>query len=354
MKTYSILLFLFLLSFHQNAEAQEIERNHLFVESEPGISIFVREVLSSTTSADEKPPIVLLHGARVPGIASFDLDVPNGSLAADLADAGHAVYIMDARGYGQSTRLPEMSEPAENGRPLVRAPEILQDIAAVVEKIQGRRSAEQVALLGWATGSVWAGYYATIYPQNVSHLIFYNSLYGGSNTHEVIGHESSLEDPANPGRFNYEQIGAYRYSTAESLFGSWDRSIPVDDKTLWRDPAIARAYAITALESDSTSNTRTPPSFRSPSGAMEDSFYLATGRQLWDASLLRSAVLIIRSERDFWSRTEDAELLEKHLTHAAKVRRIVIPGATHYVHLDRPERGRDQFIREVRSFLNTP
>lgn len=347
----TILLFVFFLPFHQNLLAQEIERNEFFVESQPGIEIFIREVLNNQTASNNKPPIVLIHGARVPGVASFDLNVPNGSLAEDLAKAGHAIYIMDARGYGNSTRPPEMSEPAEARKPLVRSPEALHDIAAVVEKVQKRKSADQVALLGWATGSLWAGYFATIFPKQVSHLIFYNSLYGGSNEHEVIGHGSALEDPEHPGRFNYKNFGAYRFSTANSLFGSWDRSIPMDDKTLWRDPAIAEAYAEAALKSDPTSHTRTPPSFRAPSGALEDSFYMATGRQLWDASLIRSAVLIVRSERDFWSRTEDVELLEEHLIHADEVQSIIIPEATHYVHLDRPERGRNQFIQEVLSFL---
>ena len=45
----------------------------------------------------------MAHGARVPGIASFDLPVANGSLAADLAQrSGRPIYVMDARGYGVS------------------------------------------------------------------------------------------------------------------------------------------------------------------------------------------------------------------------------------------------------------
>ncbi len=85
---------------------------------------------------------------------------------------------------------------------------------------------------------------------------------------------------------------------------------------------------------------------------MEDSFYLAIGRQLWDASLIRVPTLILRSERDFWSRLQDAELLAEHLVHAPRVRKVTLPDATHYVHLDRPERGRSAFIKEVVSCLS--
>jgi pimeloyl-ACP methyl ester carboxylesterase len=85
---------------------------------------------------------------------------------------------------------------------------------------------------------------------------------------------------------------------------------------------------------------------------MEDSFYVAIGRQLWDASPIQAATLILRSERDFWSRPEDPQQLAAHLVHAADVRVVVIPEATHHVHLDRPERGRAHFLDEVVSFLS--
>lgn len=106
------------------------------------------------------------------------------------------------------------------------------------------------------------------------------------------------------------------------------------------------------LASESTSDSRTPPSFRAPSGALEDSFYMATGRQLWDASLVEARVLVIASERDFWSRPADRRALEQQLVHAHEVKTVLIPDATHYVHLDRPERGRTRFIQEVLAFLD--
>lgn len=349
-KTVALSL-LFAAFFSQNSTADEITREDFFVENEIGQSLFVREVHTEASKGASSMPVLLLHGARVPGVASFDLRVPSGSLADDLAHAGHSVYIMDARGYGYSTRPSEMSQSPDANPPLVRSPEVVRDIAAVVDWIRERRSVERVAMLGWATGGHWCGYYASLHPDRVSHLVLYNTLYGGSAEHPRIGHGSSLEDSERPGRFNAAGLGAYRFSTADSLFGSWDRSIPVEDKSRWRDPDVAAAYAKSALDSDSTSENRTPPSFRAPSGALEDSFYMATGHQFWDASLIESRVLVIASERDFWSRPADRELLERHLLHAEEVRSVVIPEATHYVHLDRSARGRDRFIEEVIGFL---
>jgi pimeloyl-ACP methyl ester carboxylesterase len=295
--------------------------------------------------------VLLLHGARVPGLASFDLDVPGGSLAADLARCGHPAYVMDARGYGSSTRPPEMDKPPEARPPLVRSPEVVRDIAAVVEAIGRRHGGRRVALLGWATGGFWCGHYATLYPERISHLILDNSLYGGVAGHPAIGPGSDLEDPRQPGQFNRAEYGAYRFNTAASLLPSWDNTIPVEDKGEWRDPAVFAAYQAAALASDPSSGSRTPASFRSPTGALEDSFYLAAGRQLWDASLIRTPTLVLRSERDFWSRPEDQWRFVEHAVHAPDVRSVTISDATHYVHLDRSERGRDHFLREVLAFL---
>lgn len=168
---------------------------------------------------------------------------------------------------------------------------------------------------------------------------------------EQVARGSPSEDPHHPGRFNTEQARTYQFHTAQSLRPSWDTTIPTPDPDDWRDPQILAAYVKAALASDPTADDRTPPSFRAPSGAMEDSFLLATGHQLYDASTITGRVLIIRSERDFWSRPQDAARLERDLHHAASVRHVTIPDATHYVHLDRPEAGRTQFLTELLTFL---
>jgi pimeloyl-ACP methyl ester carboxylesterase len=325
----------------------QVKRSDFHVTSDPGVRIAVREV-TAPGAGRGRPPVLLLHGARVPGVASFDLPVPGGSLAEDLARAGHRVYVMDARGYGASTRPPALSRPPQQNRPAVRSDEVVRDIAAVVDRIAPRG---KVALLGWATGAHWLGQYAAADPGRVSHLVLYNTLYGPVDGHPTLGRGSDSEDPAHPGRFNAARYGAYRLATGDSLLPSWDSSIPAGDKTAWRDPAVVGAYVKAALASDPTSGTRTPPSFRAPSGAMEDSFYLATGRQLWDAGTITARTLIVRSQRDFWSRREDVTRLREHLVHAREVRSVELPEATHYVHLDRAERGRERFVREVVNFL---
>lgn len=328
---------------------QAIERTDHWIERNAAQRLFVRELRSTERTLPTRP-ILLVHGARVPGVPSFDLPIEGGSLAADLASAGTLVYVMDARGYGRSSSPPEMESPPAHDRTLVRVNEVVRDIGAVVDWVRARCSVTQVGLLGWATGGMWCGYYATLSPERVSDLVLYNTLYQ-SPDHPTLGAGSSLEDPAQPGSFNVAALGSYRFNAGASLLSVWDASIPVDDKANWRDPAIADSYVREALASDDTSGEREPPSFRAPSGALEDSFYQACGRQLWDASLIRARTLVIAGERDFWSQLVDREHLMAHLVHAPEARLHVIPNATHFVHLDRAEAGRAEFVATVREFL---
>lgn len=331
----------------------EVARTSFTVASEPGIEIAIRAV-AARDATPVGDPVVLLHGARVPGIPSFDLAVDGGSLAADLAEAGLAVYIVDLRGYGASTRPAAMSEPRRTARPLVRSGAAVRDLAAAIGAIRARTGSAEVAILGWATGGHWAGLYAALHPETVSRIVFYNTLYGYTQGHLRIGQGSGLSDPARPDRFNLARFKNYRLNTAASLLGGWDRSIPIQDKAAWRAPSVAEAYVAAAMASDPTAARRDPPSFRSPSGALADSFLLATGAALWDARLIEADALIIRSGLDFWSRPQDVARLKGDLEarHTGTVRVLEIAGATHYVHLDRPERGRQAFVASVISFLS--
>jgi pimeloyl-ACP methyl ester carboxylesterase len=210
-----------------------------------------------------------------------------------------------------------------------------------------------VTLFGWATGAQWAGEYASLYPERVSSLILLNSLYYGDTPQPLIGHGSDLEDSAHPGHYNQQACGAYRWNTADSLTRGWDRTIPIANKDEWRDPAVAQELVEQALASDPQSRTQRLAAFRSPCGALEDSFYLATGHQLWDATHITAPTLILVSERDFWSRPIDRENLVRDLVHARRVKLVILPNATHFVHLDRPARGRTHLLDETASFIES-
>jgi pimeloyl-ACP methyl ester carboxylesterase len=257
---------------------------------------------------------------------------------------------MDARNYGRSDRNGAMAAAPEANPPQSRAVAVVRDIDAVAAEAQRRAGASEVALLGWATGGMWAGFFASLNPEHVSHVVALNALYGGSDRHAMLERSA---DVGAPDRLS-PTIGAYSLNGAAGLLPGWDSSIPLDDKAAWRDPAIAAAYVAAALASDPAAARCDPPTFRAPLGAIEDSFYQAHGRRLFDAGSITAAILLVRGERDFWSRAEDVDAFARDAARARRVATLTLPDATHFVHLDRPERGRAALVDAVVDFLRTP
>jgi pimeloyl-ACP methyl ester carboxylesterase len=326
------------------AATETLYREELFTTADDGVRVHVREV---RPAAPRGAPLILLHGARAPGIASFDLPVAGGSLAGDLAQRlNRRIYVMDARGYGASQRPAAMRRPPEECRPLSRAFEVARDIDAVRKLAVRRAGSEQVGLVGWATGGLWAGFYAALRPDAVCGLATINALYGGSDVHAMLGPGSSFAQPGQPRRFD-PATGGYALYPAASLLGVWERNIPSPDKDAWRDPAIARALTAAVLASDPDSGRHDPPRFRAPLGALEDSFHQACGRRLYDAGSIAAPVLLVRSEHDFWSRPADLDTFAADAGRTPSVKAVTLAGATHFVHLDRPERGRDRLSVEL-------
>jgi pimeloyl-ACP methyl ester carboxylesterase len=311
-----------------------IERTEHFVRSAPDVRIYLRKVVR--TNAHQRGPVLLVHGGSPPGEVVFDLDVPGYSLAEDLASAGYPTYIVDVRGWGQSVGPPSAGSSIE----------ALQDIEAAVAWIRTNSGGQPLALLGHATGGHWVGMYAARHPEHVNRLVMVNSMYG-VDAPWPIG--VSLEDPQRPGRFD-ESAGMFRLADAGSLLAGWNRSIPTDDKSVWRDPRVATAYVTRGLATDPTSSSRNPPSMRIPGAFRREHYDIAHGKKFWDAHAIKAPTLYVRGTRDHWSRPEDLQALARDLTNAP-AHFVSIPDATHFVFLDRPDHGRAQFMRVLMDFL---
>jgi pimeloyl-ACP methyl ester carboxylesterase len=325
-------------------------RRDFKVRSVDGLNIGVREVAPAARDQN-RTPVLMLHGTRIPGASEYDLPVPNGSLAEDLAREGHHCFVPDARGYGASDRPEAMSRPPSESKPFARCLEIARDIDAATDALLQASGHNKVAVMGWGIGATAVLNYAALWPEKVSHVILYNAMYGGGETHARY-RGFALEDPDAPGRFNARKFGGYSYNTLEMLLDKWDESIPVADKDSWRDPEVAKAFAQALIDGDPTAKTRNPPSYRCPNGMLEDSFYIGKGHKLVHANQVYSKVLIIRPELDYFSRPEDVAALKADLVNAEQVHVWEPKNATHYVLLDRPERGRTDTIRRIRDFLD--
>ena len=243
-----------------------------------------------------------------------------------------------------------MSRPPEESRPLARGLEITRDVDAAVDALRSATSSSKVALMGWGVGATILVMYAALWPEKVSHIVLYNAIYGGG-TEFPRYREIPLEDPQKPGSFNVRRYGGYAYNKLDMLLDKWDQSIPVEDKDAWRDPHVAAAFIQALIDGDPTSTTRDPVTFRSPNGMLEDSFYIGRGEKLVHASQVLCKVMILRPALDYFSRPEDVAALAADLTNAEDVVVWQPENTTHYLILDRPERGRTEALDRISAFI---
>ena len=314
---------------------------------DPGIKLFVREKMAegNTTFTDQNI-VLFLHGATAPSTCDFDLSYKDYSWADWMVKRGFVVYMGDYRNYGLSTREPAMDEPAAKNQPVTRSYLAMRDIAAMVDHIKAKRGVKKVTLIGWSWGAMMAGYYASLHSENVHKLVLYAPLYNFAE-HTNLGAGSGLQNKRKPHEFNFA-LGAYRLASEAANTARWNGEIPVENKDEYRDPAVTVEFWKECMATDPTSGTRNPPSLRAPNGVLEDSFYQATGRPLWNAANIYAPTLVIAGQFDTWSFPEDREGLMRELVHAPVKKSVLIPNATHFVLFEKP---RFEFFEEIAKFL---
>jgi len=180
----------------------------------------------------------------------------------------------------------------------------------------------------------------------VQKLVLYAPIYA-FNDHTNLGPGSALQNKRKPTEFNFA-LGAYRLTSEAANTARWNGEIPIENKDEYREPGVPAAFWNECLATDPTSNTRTPPSLRAPNGSLEDSFYQATGRPLWNAANIYAPTLVITGDFDTWSFQEDREGLMRALVHAPTKRHVVIKDASHFVLF---EKNRVQFFEEILKFM---
>src|SRR5262245_65297828 len=90
-----------------------------------------------------------------------------------IARRGWDVYLVDVRGYGGSTRPPEMDQPAASNPPIATTDVAVKDVSSAIDFILRRRSVPKLSLLGWSWGTAIMGAYAAQHPDKVDRLVLY-------------------------------------------------------------------------------------------------------------------------------------------------------------------------------------
>ena len=305
---------------------------------DPGIELYVRNKRPEGVTKFEPEKIVLfVHGATFGSEACFDVPLNGLSWVDYIAQRGWDVYIMDLRGYGRSTRPPEMSKPAAENPPIVNTDVAVKDVAAVIDHILARRGVARINLLGFSWGTAIMGGYTAQNNSKVERLVFYGPIWLRKATTPTGGGGS---------------LGAYRTVIKEDQKKRMGRGVPAEKQPKLLPDAWFDAWWEAAVKPDPVGVAQNPPVVRAPNGVIEDVMkYWMSGKPYYDPANITVPTLLVLGEWDADAPPIMAQEVFANLKNAPVKRMVMIGEGTHWI---ASEKNRLQLFREVQLFLEEP
>ncbi|MCC8966831.1 alpha/beta fold hydrolase [Bradyrhizobium sp. Pear76] len=275
-------------------------------------------------------PVLYVHGATFPSALSVGYRFGRRSWADDLNAGGFDVWGFDFVGFGGSSRPRQMSMPASGIAPLGRAAEAAIQVGVVVDHIRKQRAGAPVHIVAHSWGTMAAGLFAGHHPDAVGRLV----LFGPIVRRELEG----LPLP--------ESIGAWREVTIADQLKRFVEDVPPSHPPVLIEPELAE-WGPAYLASEAGATGRTPPAVRIPNGPQADIIAVMSGQLAYDPRRVVAPTLIVGGEWDNLCLDADAAWLT-HALGATKKADVVVPKATHLMHL---EHGRDGLFAATTGWL---
>ena len=307
------------------------------VPSDAGIQIYVRNKRpANMTQFSPAKTVIYVHGATYPASTAFDLQLDGTSWMDYIAQRGYDVYLLDVRGYGGSTRPPQMDQPPGANPPFAGTEEAMRDVDAVVEFIRKRRGVERVNLLAWSWGTAIMQWYASLNSHKIEKLVLYAPVW--------IRQTASLVQVA-PG-----PIAAYRSVSMAQAKTRWLTGVAADKQADLIPPGWFETWAAATSATDPVGMQQNPPVLRAPNGVIADGAkYWANGVIPWKVEDIKVPVLLVKGEWDLDTPAYMAQALFPKLTGAPYKRYVEIGEGTHTLIM---EKNRMSLFREVQLFLD--
>jgi pimeloyl-ACP methyl ester carboxylesterase len=328
---------LFLSMNVASADAPKIVMEEFMVPSaDAGIQLYVRNKHPQGVQKFAADKVLLyVHGATYPSETAFDLRLNGLSWMDYIAQRGYDVYLVDLRGYGRSTRPPEMDHPAEHGEPIVRTATGVKDVGSAVEFILKRRGVQKINLLGWSWGTSLMGWYTAQNNDKVHKLVLYAPQW--------IRNAPAMTDSGG-------KLGAYRSVSRDAAKGRWLTGVPENKKADLIPAGWFEAWADATFATDSVGAKQTPPVLRAPNGVVADGReFWGAGKALYDPAQIRVPTFLAHAE---WDADLPSYMLHAYfakLTNAPYKRYVEIGEGTHTVIM---EKNRMQLFQAVQQFLD--
>ncbi|MBE17684.1 MAG: hypothetical protein CMH79_02870 [Nitrospinae bacterium] len=287
--------------------------------------------------------LLMVHGQSVPGPIAFDFSLPGYSWMDFVANKGMNVFSLSVRGYGLSTRIPELGKSPINKSPIIRGMTAVKDIDAAVNYICKKNKIKKLLLLGYSWGTTTTAAYTSLNPKKIKRLALYAPFYAYDDPKRA----AESEDPKKPGRWN-PKIGSWRWVTESEQRERWDGSIPIGKHRKWRTEKAIKQFWLQQLKFDREGQRRRTPGVRIPNGPMADRYDRARNIPLYDAEKIKCPVLLIKGDHDRSSLDPEFFGLYKALRNSEGKRMIIFGDATHFAQF---EWCRKEFMCEVQNFL---
>jgi pimeloyl-ACP methyl ester carboxylesterase len=196
------------------AKAAELVTAHVNIDSDtPGIELYLRNKRPRDWKPSAKRTLLFVHGATYPAETAFDLQLDGLSWMDYIAAHGWDVWLVDVRGYGRSTRPPEMEQSADQNAPIVTTDVAIRDISSAVDYILGTRGLPRLNLMGWSWGTTTMGGYAAANNDKVEKLVLVAPVWLRDTPSQLAG-----QGP----------LGAYRTVAKDAAKARWLRGVPED------------------------------------------------------------------------------------------------------------------------------
>jgi pimeloyl-ACP methyl ester carboxylesterase len=319
------------------AEPKLVTESYMIPSRDPGIQLYVRNKRpEGMIQFSPEKTLLYVHGTTQASSSTFDLPLDGLSWMDYIARHGYDVYLVDLRGYGGSTRPPEMEKPAAENPPIVRTDVAVKDVAAAVDHILARRGVSKLNLMGWSWGTATMGRYAAQNSGKVNRLVLYAPPW-------------IREAPATG---TQAPLGAYRAWTMEQARSGLQNGAPEEKKTDLMPAAWFEAWSAAAFATDPVGARQTPPVVRTPNGSFQDTRdYWLAGKPLWEPSDVKAPTLIVVGEWDGATPVTGAQAIFGKLSNVPYKRLVQIGQGTHLLFL---EKNRIQLFRDVQLFLDEP
>jgi pimeloyl-ACP methyl ester carboxylesterase len=310
--------------------------SYLIPTSDPDIQLYIRNKHpAGLKSFAGERTLLFVHGATYPSETTFDFPFAGKSMMDHIAEQGWDVYLVDVRGYGGSSRPPEMNAPPQNNKAVVNTLVAVTDVASAVDHILQKRGISKINLMGWSWGTAIMGIYTAKNNEKVNRLVHYAPLWLW-NPGPPVGGDGPL--------------GAYRSVSKGTAKSRWLLGVDESKKDALVPEEWYHQWEEATWATDPVGSKQNPPVLRAPNGILQDlRDYWTAEKPLYNPEQIKVPTLLIHAEWDAELPSYQAHAYFTKLTNVPYKRFVEIGEGTHQVMM---EKNRMQFFRELMNFLN--